>query len=93
MISLLFLPVEGSYDKYLEFLMEKMVVLFEIETDTSILKGVVDIFFNLKGYNVAALTDHMLRPNRISQEVIILKKISILCKFFYSDYINRDFAE
>ena len=64
-----------------------------MESEPPILKGIVGIFFNLKGYNISALTEHLSKSHNMPPETVILKKLCILNKFFIADYVNKNFAE
>lgn len=70
-----------------------MIALFEVETDSLVLKAIVEVFFQIKAFNISALIRHLSFPDRMTAETVIIKKLAILNKYCILEYINKRFIE
>jgi hypothetical protein len=90
LMSQLQLPIAGTFQASADFLVERIVVLFEVETESAILKDIVTIFFNLKSHDVRRLTAHIPSNTDEQNEVFLMKKLALLGKFDIAEFSTRD---
>lgn len=77
-------PIASSFENYIDYMYERIVIMFEKESTIETLEKIVDIFANNKNYNIDLLTKNAnFIPRNKKEEVLrISKRITILRQFY-----------
>lgn len=80
LMSQIFLPITASFDNYVDFMIEKIAGIFEVEKDPEILKEIVEIFYSIKSHHINLLVERIPKEE-FNDEAYLIKKIAILNKY------------
>lgn len=90
----LILPVSSAFEGYLDYMYERIVGIFEGETDSEVFKEIAKIFYRTNTHNIGLLVKGIPQSTQIRNQkertIILLKKVAILSQYFIEDFVGID---